>query len=97
MDEQKVREDAQTHGNAVVRNDLQVAGSYLSPEAMRAAQEVMGQLPRPVQAAEVFDVSSEGAAVVAQIRYLGESDAKVVESRWEERDGTPKITHLRVV
>jgi hypothetical protein len=97
MDEQQVREDAQTHGDAVVRNDLKTAGSYLSPEAMKAAQEVMGQLPRPVQAAEVFDVSSDGAAVVAQIRYLGESDAKVVESRWEVRDGTPKIIELRVV
>jgi hypothetical protein len=57
----------------------------------------MGQLPQPIQGAEVSDVSSEGAAVVAQIRYRGESDEKVVESRWEERDGTPKIVDLRVV
>jgi hypothetical protein len=97
MDEQRVREDAEAHGNAVVRNDLRTAGSYLSPEAMKAAQAVMGELPLPLQSAEVSEVTSDGAAVVAQIRYAGESGQKVVESRWEDRDGDPKIVGLRVL
>ncbi|MQA98886.1 MAG: hypothetical protein GEU78_01105 [Actinobacteria bacterium] len=97
MDAQSVREHAQAHGDAVARNDLRTAGNDLAPEAMKLAQDVMGQLPRPVQEAEVSDVTSDGPAVVAQIRYRGESDEKVVESRWEERDGTPKIVDLRVV
>jgi hypothetical protein len=97
MDEQSVREHAQAHGDAVARNDLRTAGSDLAPEGMKTAQDVMGQLPRPVREAKVFDVTSEGAAVVALIRYRGESEEKVVESRWEERDGTPKIVDLRVV
>jgi uncharacterized protein YpuA (DUF1002 family) len=97
MDQQKVREYAQAHGDAVVGNDLRTAGSYLSPEAMKAAQDVMGELPLPLQSAEVSEVTSDDAAVVAQIRYAGESGQKVVESRWEERDGEPKIVGLRVL
>jgi hypothetical protein len=97
VDEQKVRESAQAHGDAVVQNDLRTAGSYLGPEAMKAAQDVMGQLPLPLQSAEVSEVTSDGAALVAQIRYAGESGQKVVESRWEEREGDPKIVGLRVL
>lgn len=97
MDEQTVRERAQAHGDAVVRNDLKAAGGDLSSEALKVAQDVMGQLPRPVEAAEVSEVRSDGAAVVAVIRYRGGSEAKVVESRWEERDGTPKIVDLQIV
>jgi hypothetical protein len=97
MDEKTVREQAQAHGDAVVRNDLRAAGGDLAPEAMKAAQDVMGQLPKPVQHAEVFEVTEDGSVFVAQIRYRGEADEKVVESRWEDREGAPKIVDLRIV
>lgn len=97
MDEETVRERAQAHGDAVVRNDLRAAAGDLSPEVMKVAQDVMGRLPRPVEAAEVSDVRSDGAAIVAQIRYRGGSEEKLVESRWEEQEGTPKIIDLRIV
>ena len=97
MDEQTVREAGQTHGDAVVRGDLRTAGSYLTKEAMGAAQEVMGSLPQPIQQAECFAVSEAGDAFVARIRYRGETDEKVVESHWEEREGEPKIVDLRVL
>ena len=97
MEQKDVREAAQTHGDAVVQGDLRTAGSYLAKEAMGAAQEVMGQLPQPVQHAECFEVTQEGEAFVAQIRYRGETDEKVVTSRWEDREGSPKIVDLQVV
>lgn len=97
MDEKTVREAAQSHGDAVVQGDLRTAGSSLTKEAVSAAQEVMGQLPQPVEQAECFEVTEEGGSFVALIRYRGETDEKVVESRWEDRDGTPRITDLRVV
>ena len=97
MDETKVREAAQAHGDAVVRGDLKAAGHDLTREAVGAAKEVMGRLPQPVQHAECFDVAEQDGTFVAQIRYRGESDEKVVESRWEDRDGTPRIVDLRIV
>jgi hypothetical protein len=97
MDESVVREAGQTHGDAVVRGDLRTAGSYLAKEAMGAAQEAMGQLPQPIQHAECFDVTETDGGFVAQIRYRGGTVEKVVESRWEERDGDPKIVDLHVV
>ena len=97
MDEKTVREAGQTHGDAVVRGDLRTAGSFLAKEAMGAAGDVMKQLPQPIQHAECFEVAESEGAFVAQIRYRGETEEKVVESRWEERDGDPKIVDLRVV
>jgi hypothetical protein len=97
MDEKTVREAAQAHGDAVVRGDLKAAGGDLTREAVGAAQEVMGGLPQPVQHAECFEVAEQDGAFVAQIRYRGEDDERVVESRWEDRDGTPKIIDLRIV
>ena len=97
MDEKTVRGSAQAHGDAVARNDLRTAGGDLAPEAMKAAGEVMGRLPKPVQGAEVIEVSEDGSVFVATIRYRGETEEKVVESRWEDREGTPKIVDLRIV
>ena len=97
MDEATIREHAQVHGDAVVSKDLRTAGGYLAPEAMSAAQEVMGQLPKEIDTAEVFDVAVDGDGCTARIRYRGGTDEKVVASRWEDRDGSPKIVELEVL
>ncbi|MFN2587134.1 MAG: hypothetical protein ABR613_03295 [Actinomycetota bacterium] len=97
MDEARLREDADAHAQATVAGDLKTAGGYLDKEAFGAAGEVMQQMPKPLEAAEVGSVEAQGDEALVQIRYSGGGDEIVVESRWSERDGTPKIVGLRVL
>ncbi len=94
MDETTVRESANAHAQAIVAGDLGRAGSDLSPEAMESAGTVMKQMPRPVTAAEVVSVESDGDAMVCRILYSGDESEATVASRWQERNGEPKIVLL---
>ncbi|MFN2526952.1 MAG: hypothetical protein ABR505_11935 [Actinomycetota bacterium] len=96
MDEQAVREHAEAHANAVVAGDLRRAGSDLAEGMQETAGEVMRGLPRPVTAASIESLESQGEETTALIRYSGEESSVVVESRWAERDGRPKIVGLRL-
>ena len=86
MDETTVRESANAHAQAIVAGDLGRAGSDLSAEAMESAGTVMKQMPRPVTAAEVVSVESDGDAMVCRIRYSGDESEATVASRWQERE-----------
>ena len=97
MDENLVRQHAEAHGQATVAGDLKRAGSDLTPEAMAQAPAVMRQMPSPLTASEITGVSGSGDEFVATIRYVGEGGEVLVESRWAERDGRPKITNLQVL
>ncbi len=97
MDEQAVREAAETHAQATVERDYATAGSYLTQEMMANAGEVMQAMPRPLTSAEVVSVEPAGEAVACRIRYAGENGATTVESRWEDVGGEPKIVALEVV
>jgi hypothetical protein len=96
VDEATVRQHAQAHGDAVVAGDLRRAGSDLDGEALAQAGEVMKQLPRTLTAAEIESLELEGDVATVRTRYSGDEGSGVVESRWEERDGRPKIVHMRV-
>lgn len=97
MDETTVRERAEAHGKATVAGDLRTAGSDLTKDAMGAAGAVMKEMPDPLESCEVTSVESAGGEVVARIRYVGGGRTTTVESRWAERDGTPRIVDLKVV
>ena len=97
MDEARLREDADAHGQATVAGDLKTAGGYLAKEAFGAAGEVMEKMPKPLEACEVGSVETEGDEALVQIRYSGGGDEVVIESRWADRDGSPKIVGLRVL
>ena len=97
MDEARLREDADTHGQATVAGDLKTAGSYLAKEAYGPAGEVMEKMPKPLEGAEVGSVETAGDEALVQIRYSGGGDEIVIESRWADRDGSPKIVGLRVL
>ena len=75
---------------------LAAAGSDLDGEALAQAGEVMKQLPRTLSAAEIESLELEGDTATVRTRYSGDEGSGVVESRWEERDGRPKIVDLRV-
>jgi hypothetical protein len=97
VDEATVRQHAEAHGEAVVEGDLRRAGRDLDGDALVQAGEVMKQLPRTIRSADVESVETEGEACVVRTRYRGDEGEGVVESRWEEREGRPKIVEMRVV
>ena len=97
MDEAKLREDADAHGQATVQGDLKTAGGYLDKEAYGAAGQVMEKMPQPLESCEVGSVEVQGEEALVQIRYAGGGDEVVIESRWADRGGTPKIVGLRVL
>lgn len=95
MDEEMVRRHAEAHGRAMVEGDLMRAGGDVTPDAQVQARDVMRQLPREIDDAEIVTIDSAGAdAYVARIRYSGEGRDVTVESRWAERDGRPMIVEL---
>ncbi len=97
MDQAAVRQHAQSHGQAVVDNDLNKAGGDLTGDVLTYVADIMKQLPRPVTAAEVVDVAEDGDAYTAQIRYSGEDKTVDVRSRWQDVEGRPRIVELKVM
>ena len=97
MDEAKVREHAEAHGQAMVAGDLKKAGEDLTKEGMAAAGAVMPKLPRPVTGAEVVSIEPSDAEHVVLIRYRGENSEATVRSQWADRDGRPMIVDMKVV
>lgn len=97
MDEATVRELAEAHGNATVTGDLKKAGSVLDKAAYGAAGEVMKQMPAGLTGCEIVDTRSEADALVVTILYRGTAGSASVESRWSERDGSPKIVDLKAL
>lgn len=97
MDEGTVRDRAEAHGKATVAGDLRVAGADLTKEAMAQAGDVMKAMPDPLESSEVTSVQADGDEFVAQIRYAGGGSESLVESRWADREGSPKIVALKVL
>jgi hypothetical protein len=97
MDEGLVRQHAEAHAQATVAGDLGRAGNDLTPEAMAQAPAIMSAMPAPLTSAAVTGVRTSGGECVATIRYVGRDGEALVESRWAERDGRPKIVNLEVL
>ncbi len=96
MDETTVKEHAQAHADAVVSGDLRQAATDLAEGVQEVAGQVMRGLPRPVTEADIENVTSSGEEATVLIKYSGAVSSVVVESRWAERDGRPKIVGLRL-
>lgn len=96
MDEGVVRRHAQEHGQAMVAGDLRRAASDLTESGRAGAGAVMAALPKKIDAAEVVALEPSGQTYIARIRYQGEGRAVEVESVWQEHDGRPMITELRL-
>lgn len=97
MDEQSVREHAEAHAKAVVAGDNNRAGSDLNKQGMGEVGPVMKALPREMTSGEIDAVEADGDAYLVKIRYRGTDDQEVVvQSRWVEEEGRPKIGGLSV-
>ena len=97
MDESTIRDRAEAHGKATVAGDLRTAGADLTKAAMAQAGDVMKAMPDPLESSEVTSDQADGAEFVAQIRYSGGGSETLVESRWADEGGTPKIAALKVL
>lgn len=94
MDENKVKECATRHGDAVVAGDLRTAGADLSPEAQAQAPDVMKNLPKDLRSASVLRIAHTDDAYEVYTSYTGTDTEKIVIATWEERDGEPRIVNL---
>lgn len=97
MDENSVRQHAEAHGQAMVNKDWASAGGDVVSEMQGSLPGIMKQMPRPIEAASIKDLRPAEDHAVVTIEYSGADKTSVVESRWEERDGRPMITDLKVL
>jgi hypothetical protein len=97
MEEETVRRLAETHARATVAGDLKAAGRDLTQDALPAAGAVMKQMPKSLAGSSIDSVRAEGEDYVVLIRYSGEDSDALVESRWAEHEGRPRIVDLKVV
>jgi hypothetical protein len=97
VDEDTIREHAANHGKATVAGDLKTAGRDLTPEAVEQAPGVMKAMPKTLSDADITSVDRDGNAYVAVIEYSGGGESTKVASRWEEREGRPRIVDLKVL
>ena len=91
MDEQAVREHAQTLCDALVAGDIDRATSDFSNELRRNLGEVLSLLPLPSIEATVESVEHGGAGYNVVLRLAGESEEVLVQTRWKDRDGRPTV------
>lgn len=97
MDEDTIREHAANHGKATVAGDFKTAGRDLTPEAIEQAPGVMKEMPTSLSDSSIASVEKDGDAYVAIIEYSGGGESIKVASRWEEREGRPRIVGLKVL
>jgi len=97
VDEDSIREHAANHGKATVGGDLKTAGRDLTPEAVEQAPAVMKAMPKSLSDSDITSVERDGSAYVAVIEYSGGGESTKVASRWEEREGRPRIVDLKVL
>ena len=91
MDEQDVREHAQSLGDALVAGDIDRATSDFSNELRRNLGEVLSLLPLPSIEATVESVEHGGSGYNVVLRLVGETEEVLIQTRWKERDGEPTI------
>ena len=91
MDEQDVRARADALCAALVSGDIEQATADFSAELRQHLGEVIALLPLPATAATIVSISHGGAAHVAVLELVGETETVQVQTRWKERDGRPTV------
>ena len=94
MDEAAVRSSAAQFGDALVAGNVDAAIEHLSDELKRNVGEVVALLPLPATAVEVASVERGSAALVLQLHVVGETAEDELQTRWKDRDGTPRIVEI---
>jgi hypothetical protein len=92
--EDDVRNQAQAVGEALVAGNMDAVIESLSEELRRNLGEVVALLPLPASEAVIESVERGGSSHVVVTRVVGESEEVQVQTRWKDRDGTPKIVEV---
>ncbi len=94
MEENDVRSSAQAVCDALVAGDVDGAIAYLSDELKRNLGEVVALLPLPATEAVIETVERGASAYVVTVRLAGESADDLLQTRWKDRDGEPRIVEV---
>ena len=94
MDEDDVRASAQAVGDALVAGDVDTAIGFLSEELKRNTGEVVALLPLPATEASVVSVDHPTSTYVVVMRVVGENSEVELQTRWKDRDGSPRIVEV---
>ena len=94
MDENDVRASAQAVCEALVAGDVDTAIGYLSDELKRNLGEVVALLPLPATEAVIESIERGASAFVVTVRLTGESHDDLLQTRWKDRDGEPRVVEV---
>lgn len=94
MDENDVRAAARSVCDALVAGDVDTAIGSLSEELKRNLGEVVALLPLPATAVEIESIERGASAYVVVVRLVGETHEDLLQTRWKERDGEPRIVEV---
>jgi hypothetical protein len=91
VDEQDVRARAQAVCDALAAGDIDRATQEFSPELQRNLGEVLALMPLPANEVEIDSVERGGSGFNVVIRIAGEVDEVLIQTRWKDRDGEPRM------
>jgi hypothetical protein len=91
MDEQAVRARAQAVCDALAAGDIERARVHFSPELQRNLGEVLALMPLPANEVVVESIAHGGSGYNVVIRMAGEVDEVLLQTRWKDRDGEPRM------
>ena len=91
MDEQAVRAQAEAVCDALAAGDIERATVAFSPELRRNLGEVLALLPLPANEVVIDSIEHGGSGYNVVIRIAGEVDEVLIQTRWKDRDGEPRM------
>lgn len=94
MDETEVRAAAQSVCDALVAGDVDTAIGYLSDELKRNLGEVVALLPLPATEVVIESIERGASAFVVVVRVAGEAHEDLLQTRWKDRGGDPRIVEV---
>ena len=94
MDEATVRDRATAMCEALVAGDVGLATADFSEELHRNLGEVVALFPLPSTEATIESVEHTGAGYTVVLRLVGETEEVMVQTRWKDRDGEPRIVEV---
>jgi hypothetical protein len=91
VDEQQVRARAQAVCDALAAGDIDRATQEFSPELQRNLGEVLALMPLPANEVEIDSIEHGGSGFNVVLRIAGEVDEVLIQTRWKDRDGEPRM------
>jgi hypothetical protein len=91
MEQERVREHAQAHCEALLAGDIDRAAEDFSEQLRSNMGALISMLPLPLTEATVESVEIAGQGYVCVLRLAGEGQAVSLQTRWKDRDGRPTI------